>query len=108
MGKTGDPDPNHDPNPTKESSMRNFPRHVFVGGLLAASLLASGYAAAADVFDEILEICLKEKKSTVIHVDGQGIAGRVVKVGTEAIEISSREYPRIVIKRERINAVASN
>lgn len=66
MGKTGDSDPNHDPNTTKESSMRNFPKHVFVGGLLAASLLASGYAAATDVFDEILEICLKPESVTVI------------------------------------------
>lgn len=88
--------------------MRNFPKHVFIGGLLAASLLASGYAAAADVFDEILEACLKDKKGAVIYVDGQSIAGRVVKVGGEAIEVSSREFPRIVIKRDRINAVASN
>lgn len=89
----------------------NFrPNRKLILGLLAASLVASGLARAGanEVFDEALEVSLKEKKGVVVHVNGQAISGRVTKLGTEAIELTSREFVRIVIRRDRIDAVSGN
>lgn len=88
--------------------MKSFTPTLLAAAVLAASLTIAGQAAAADVFDEVLDTCLKDKKGVVIHVNGQAISGRVVKVSAEAVEMSSREHPRIVIRRDRIDAMAHN
>lgn len=88
--------------------MKSINTTLLAAGLLAASLTIAGQVAAADVFDEMLDVCLKDKKGVVIHTNGQAISGRVIKVSAETVEISSREYPRIVIRRDRIDAMAHN
>ncbi|HNI08520.1 MAG TPA: hypothetical protein PLL24_10505, partial [Thiobacillaceae bacterium] len=61
-----------------------------------------------DAFDQVLDVSLKEKKGVVLYVKGQAISGRVTKVDNENVELTSREFIRIVVRRDRIDAVAGN
>lgn len=78
--------------------------------LLATALAATGLAHATpgDAFDQVLDVSLKEKKGVVLYVKGQAIPGRVTKVDNENVELTSREFARIVVRRDRIDAVAGN
>jgi hypothetical protein len=66
------------------------------------------HAAASDVFNELLEASMKDKKGVMVYAKGQAIGGRVTKITAEAIEMTGREYGRIVIRRDSIDAVAGN
>lgn len=81
------------------------------GALLAATLLvvSSGIRADdGDPFEAVLEASMKEKKGVLVHVGGQGIGGRVIRLSPQVVELASREYSRIVIRRDRIDAVSAN
>lgn len=65
-------------------------------------------AAAADSFDQLLNTSLSEKKGVVLYVNGQAIPGRVTRLDKDSVELSSREYARIVVRRDSIDAVAGN
>ncbi len=85
-------------------------QRMFSPALFAAALTAavSAHAAPNDAFDPLLEASLKEKKGVVLYVRGQAIPGRVAKVDSENVELTSREFARIVVRRDRIDAVAGN
>ncbi|HEX8733975.1 MAG TPA: hypothetical protein VF721_01540 [Pyrinomonadaceae bacterium] len=60
-----------------------------------------------EMFKDLLELSLNEKRGLTIFVKGQTIAGGVTKIiGTEAIEIRSQMYSRAIIRIESIDAVA--
>jgi hypothetical protein len=77
------------------------------------SLLAGAVAAGTpvlgkdnDAMRELLEASQNDKKGLMLWVKGQTIPGIVVKIGTDTIELRSREYSRIVVRMEAIDAVA--
>jgi len=75
--------------------------------LLAAAV--AGTAIAKDnssMFQQVLEASLAEKKGVMIYVKGQSIPGIVTKINADSVELRSREYSRIVVKLESIDAVA--
>ena len=81
--------------------------------LLAASLIAVAPATLAesanDTIVELLEASLRDKKSVTLYLDGQVLAGRVVRlVGKDFVEIASREFSRILVRLDRVDAVAVN
>jgi hypothetical protein len=55
---------------------------------------------------EILEASQNEKKSVMLYLKGQSIGGVVVKMGSEIVELRNREYSRIVIRIDAIDAAA--
>ena len=90
--------------------MKNLRQRILPATLLIAALAATGaaHATPGDAFDQVLDISLKEKKGVVLYVKGQAIPGRVTKVDNENVELTSREFVRIVVRRDRIDAVAGN
>ncbi len=58
------------------------------------------------MFRSILEASQKEKKGLMLYVKGQAIPGVVLKVDAEAVELRSREYGRIVVRIDSLDAVA--
>lgn len=77
------------------------------------TLLASAIAAGSCVFGkdidkmrEIFEASQKDKKGLMVYIKGQAIPGVVVNITSDAIELKSREYSRIVVKIDAIDAVA--
>ena len=77
------------------------------------TLLASALAAGPCVFGkdntsmrEVFEASQKDKKGLMLYVKGQAIPGVVVNLTGEFVELKSREYSRIVVRIESIDAVA--
>ena len=58
------------------------------------------------MFRSLLEASLNEKKGLMLFVKGQAIPGMVVKIDAETVELRSREYSRIVVKIDSIDAAA--
>jgi len=76
-------------------------------------LLAAAVAAGAPVMGEekekmreLLEASQNEKKGLMLWVKGQTIPGIVVKIAADSVELRSREYSRIVVRIEAIDAAA--
>ena len=60
-------------------------------------------------FQELFDYSQKEKKGLTFFVQGQAIPGVVTKmVGDEAIEVRNQTSNRIIIRLDRIDAVAAN
>jgi hypothetical protein len=58
------------------------------------------------MFRNILEASMNEKKGLMLYVKGQAIPGIVVKADAEMVELRCREYGRIVVKLDSLDAVA--
>ncbi len=95
-------------------------RRVFLGfstATLAVALALAGAASHAQsprqetaaAYQELFAVSQKEKKGLMFWVGGQTIGGAVTKViGNEAVEVRNQTYGRIIIRIERIDAVAIN
>jgi len=77
------------------------------------TLLASAITAGSCVFGkdndkmrELFEASQKDKKGLMLYVKGQTIPGVVLNVTADSIELKSREYSRIVVRIDAIDAVA--
>ena len=77
------------------------------------TLLATAMTAGSCVFGkdndkmrELFEASQKDKKGLMLYVKGQAIPGVVVSISENSIEMKSREYSRIVVKIDSIDAVA--
>lgn len=81
-------------------------KQIATAAMLGAASLA--IAAPADAFNDLLEASLKEKKGVMLYVKGQAIGGRVTKVTAESVELTGREYTRIVVRKDAIDGVAGN
>src|SRR5262249_2206477 len=76
--------------------------------VLAATLAADWTLLGKDndTMRELLEISQNEKKGVMLYVKGQNIAGTVTKMAGDTVELRSREYSRIVVRVESIDAAA--
>ena len=60
-----------------------------------------------EIFKEILETSQNEKRGLTLYVGDQEIAGAVVKIiGRSGVEMRSRQYSRIIVCIESIEAIA--
>jgi len=55
---------------------------------------------------ELLEASQNDKKGVNLYVRGQSIPGVVVKISGDLVELRSREFSRIVVKIDSIDAAA--
>lgn len=77
--------------------------------LAFAALTATAPAwATTEPFAELLEASLKDRKGVVIYLKGQAVAGRVTRLSADTVELTSREFTRIIIRRDAIDGVAAN
>jgi hypothetical protein len=58
------------------------------------------------MFQQILEVSQNEKKGVMLYVKGHQIGGVVTKVSADSVEMRSREYSRIVVRIESIDAAS--
>jgi hypothetical protein len=75
-----------------------------VAATLAANSILQG--KENDTMRELLEASQNEKKGIMLYVKGQSIGGIVVKVAADTVELRSREYSRIVVRIDAIDAAA--
>ena len=87
------------------------------GGQRAAHALGEGEKAvvqaepgtAKEAFLELFTMSQQEGKGLVFYAGGQTIPGVVTRViGDDAVQVKNREYSRIVLRLDRIDAVAAN
>jgi hypothetical protein len=65
-------------------------------------------ATKFEIYKEMFEASRDKKLGLTVYFDGQSIAGVVVEIiETEAIEMRSREFSRIVVCVEAIDAIAA-
>ena len=83
-------------------------RHLAMAAVGISARGIATLAKAADPFEEVLQSSLTDRKGVMIYTNGQPIPGRVTKLGPDTVELSSQEFRRIVVRRERIDAVAGN
>ena len=83
--------------------------------LLLTSLTMTANAqdpAAADTFErealKAMKAAHAAKKSVVLHVGGQTVAGGIKAIGPDSIIISNREHATIIVRRERIDAIEAD
>lgn len=78
--------------------------------LPAASLIASATgeegAMVPSSFEQMFESSRSEKKGLTIYLQGQTVAGVVTAFSDEVVEMRSQQYDRIVVRIDRIDAVA--
>jgi len=74
----------------------------------AAGVAAGGSASAkeTDMLRSLLEASQNEKKGVNLYVKGQAIPGIVVKIDESVVELRSREFSRIVVRIDSIDAAA--
>jgi hypothetical protein len=65
--------------------------------------------AQADRFDVEATVSLKksaaEKKGVELIVAGERVVGYVTAIGSDSVILTSREHGRVVVRRDRIDAV---
>ena len=62
-----------------------------------------------EIYKEIFEASRDEKRGLTVYFGGQSVAGVVVEIiETWAIEMRSREFSRIVVCVEAIDAIAAS
>jgi len=89
---------------------------VSCGGALLLLVLAPGTTfsqspptKSPQVFQELFDYSLKEKKGLTFFVQGQTIPGVVTRMfGDDAVEVRNQTSNRIIIRLDRIDAVAAN
>ena len=60
-----------------------------------------------EMFRELIELSLNEKRGLIFFIGGQTIAGAVERVvGTAAVEIRSQMHSRAVVALDAVDAVA--
>lgn len=59
------------------------------------------------VFQELFDVSMKEKKGLTFYIGGQTVGGLVVKIhGDTHVEVRNQISPRILIRIDRIDAVS--
>ena len=65
-------------------------------------------SSAVEAYRELFEISMKDKKGVQIYMQGQTLGVVVTHIASDYIEARSREYSRVVIRLDRIDAAALN
>lgn len=90
---------------------------MFLRALGCAMVFASANAvaeepAAADTFErealKALKASFEAKRGLTLHVGGQRIGGVVKAIGPDVVVLANREHARILVRRERIDAVEAD
>ena len=58
------------------------------------------------MFRSILEASQSDKKGLMLWVKGQSIPGIVVKIDADSVELRSREYGRVIVRLDSLDAAA--
>jgi hypothetical protein len=60
-----------------------------------------------ELFKELIEASLKEKRGLTIFIKGQTIAGIVTQIiGLEAIEVRNQTFSKVIIRLDAVDAMA--
>ena len=79
------------------------------GGAIYAQGTSASATGASQTYQDLLALSQKEKRGLTFYVRGQAIPGIVTRViGAEAVEVRNQTHGRIIIRLDRIDALAIN
>lgn len=85
------------------------PRRQLIACLLGMGMTMAAAANEPHPYKELLESSFKDKKGLIFYVKGHAIPGAVTRlIGESAVEVKNREYGRIIIRLDRVDAIAAN
>jgi hypothetical protein len=78
--------------------------------VLTAALAAEPALIGKDnnTMKEMLESSLNDKKSVTLYMKGQSLGGLVTKMAGDFVELRNREFSRILVRIDVIDAAAMN
>lgn len=88
-----------------------MPLSALIFGIAAATIVhgqdQAAPADAASAYQALFDASRENKRGLTLYVDGAGINGYVVgMIGRDAVELRSQQHDRIVVKLDRIDAIA--
>lgn len=100
---------------SNKTNMKTMPRRILIGSAAAAAaaLFAPPQVISQEnsmhPFAELLQTSQAEKKGLVFYLGGQTVAGIVIKItGNDLVEVRNQTHSRILIRLDRVDAVAMN
>lgn len=79
------------------------------GGTSYAQGTSASAGSASQTYQDLFALSQKEKRGLTFYVRGQAIPGIVTRViGAEAVEVRNQTHGRIIIRLDRIDALAIN
>ncbi len=81
---------------------------VTTGSLLATTAMASEECDVPDAIKALVQSSVESKKSLTVYVDGQRIPILVTKAGECSVEGRNQQFGRIVIRLDRVSALAQS
>ncbi len=98
---------------TEDASVNPIPRRRLIGAVAAAAVTTTLFPATSvaqkesmNPFADLFTTSQNEKKGLTFYVGGQPIAGIVTKVNSDAVEVRNQTHSRVVIRLDRVDAVA--
>ena len=94
--------------------MSSLARLAFLAAIVTTGTASAQDTAppAADTFEREALATLRQshanKRGIVLHVGGQRIAGIVKAIGPDVVVVANQEHARIVVRRERIDAIEAD
>ena len=88
------------------------PALAFSLAALVAAMLVFGNAGASATepttnIEQMLGAAQQEKRSVMLYVGGQAIGGAVLRIEPgRSVELRNQQYGRIVVRLDRVDAVA--
>jgi hypothetical protein len=71
-----------------------------------ANTLAGQSKGGNNMYRELFELSLKEKKGLLLYVNGQTIPAIVTRmIGDDAVEVRNQQVSRAIVRIDRIDAV---
>ena len=97
-------------------TLRTFVLALPIALVLAASFAAAQPEPAAAArptawfaqYDAMMKASLESKRGLVFYVDGQTIPGAVKQIGPDFVIVANQEHGQVLIRLDRIDAVAAN
>ncbi len=78
-----------------------------VAALLALSCIGASAAEPASSIEQMLGAAQQEKRSVMLYLGGQTIGGAVLRIEPgRSVELRNQQYGRIVVRLDRVDAVA--
>ena len=77
-----------------------------LGAGLLLPLRSTSQETQMNPFGELFEISRAEKKGLTFYIGGQTVPGIVTKVNPDTVEVRNQSHSRVVIRLDRVDAVA--
>jgi hypothetical protein len=92
---------------TKTVSRRTFAGIApAIGVALLLPLRSTSQESKMNPFGELIEVSRTEKKGLTFYIGGQTVPGIVTKVNADTVEVRNQSHSRVLIRLDRVDAVA--